>query len=412
MNILISAYAVSPSHGSEPGLGWNWIIQISKFATVHVITEIEFKDEIELTISKLELNRRVFFYYIDIGSNARKMCWNQGDWRFYFYYRKWQIKAYRLAQKIISKTQIDLIHQLNMIGFREPGFLWRIPGIPFIWGPVGGFNIINLKYLYNYSLKTKLFYLIKNLLNYIQMFFSIRVRNAATSAKIVLSATTEMKNIFYNFYRINSIVLNETGADFNQLQPDEIIENDNNFNILWVGRFIPTKLLFFALNIISKISDLPNIKFHIVGCGNSESDLLEAKTLSKRYGIESLCVWHGRVSHKNVQQIMKKSQLLLFTSIVEGTSHVVIESINNKLPVFCFNTCGHGEIVSEDIGCKVDLTSPHESLDKFATLIRYYYNNPRKLNSLSENCSNKAEQISWSIKGSTIEKFYKMTHNQ
>ncbi len=27
LNVLINAYAVSPNWGSEPGMGWNWIIK-------------------------------------------------------------------------------------------------------------------------------------------------------------------------------------------------------------------------------------------------------------------------------------------------------------------------------------------------------------------------------------------------
>ena len=37
---------------------------------------------------------------------------------------------------------------------------------------------------------------------------------------------------------------------------------------------------------------------------------------------------------------------LFFTSVSEGTSSVVLESISNHLPVFCFNTCGFGPIVT------------------------------------------------------------------
>ena len=41
MKIVISAYDCSPDHGSEAGLGWNWVMAASKyvdFDKVHVIT--------------------------------------------------------------------------------------------------------------------------------------------------------------------------------------------------------------------------------------------------------------------------------------------------------------------------------------------------------------------------------------
>ena len=74
-----------------------------------------------------QFNKENFnFFFNDIGVEARDMCWNQGDYRFYYYYKKWQKKTYHLAKRIIQDDKIDLIHQLNMIGYREPGYLWKI----------------------------------------------------------------------------------------------------------------------------------------------------------------------------------------------------------------------------------------------------------------------------------------------
>ena len=63
------------------------------------------------------------FYYNPVSEEIRRMCWNQGDWRFYFHYNKWQQKTLAIAKQIIKEQNIDIVHQLNMIGFREPGYL-------------------------------------------------------------------------------------------------------------------------------------------------------------------------------------------------------------------------------------------------------------------------------------------------
>ena len=88
------------------------------------------------------------FYYLPVSEKIRKMCWNQGDWRFYYYYRKWQKRALDLSRKIILENEIDLIHQLNMIGFREPGYLWKITDKPYIWGSIGSANLFPSNYLH------------------------------------------------------------------------------------------------------------------------------------------------------------------------------------------------------------------------------------------------------------------------
>ncbi|MCM1141792.1 MAG: glycosyltransferase family 1 protein, partial [Muribaculum sp.] len=63
LNVLVNAYAVSPNWGSEPGMGWNWIINIAKHCNVFVITEGEWKDEILEAAKKLPQKDNIHFYF-------------------------------------------------------------------------------------------------------------------------------------------------------------------------------------------------------------------------------------------------------------------------------------------------------------------------------------------------------------
>ena len=119
LSILINAYACSPNMGSEPGMAWNWCINLARHCELYIITEGEFRDKIEAVLPTLPQGKHMHFYYNPVSEEVRKMCWNQGDWRFYKHYKKWQWKTYEMAQEIIVKQHIDIVHQLNMIGFRE-----------------------------------------------------------------------------------------------------------------------------------------------------------------------------------------------------------------------------------------------------------------------------------------------------
>lgn len=50
LNVLVNAYAVSPAWGSEPGMGWNWVVNLAQYCNVFVITEGEWRTEIEETV--------------------------------------------------------------------------------------------------------------------------------------------------------------------------------------------------------------------------------------------------------------------------------------------------------------------------------------------------------------------------
>ena len=60
-----------------------------------------------------------FYYNPRVGENPQDVLEIRDDWRFYKYYREWQWKTYLLAKDICQKEHIDILHQLNMIGFRE-----------------------------------------------------------------------------------------------------------------------------------------------------------------------------------------------------------------------------------------------------------------------------------------------------
>ncbi|WAC01154.1 hypothetical protein N7U66_13440 [Lacinutrix neustonica] len=123
LHTLVSAFACGPHWGSEIGMGWNWVISTSNFCQLTVITELGFKKDIEAVLPDLEIKFPPKFYYIDIGARGRKLFWKQGAASFYSHYKRWQKKAYVLAKELLEKEDFDVIHQLNMIGYREPGYL-------------------------------------------------------------------------------------------------------------------------------------------------------------------------------------------------------------------------------------------------------------------------------------------------
>lgn len=215
IKILINAYACSPGMGSEPGMAWNWVSNLAKFCELYILTEGEFREKIEEVVPTLEQGKNMHFYYNPVSEEIRKMCWNQGDWRFYKYYREWQWKTYLMAKDICSSEHIDVLHQLNMIGFREPGYLWKLSkenGVPFVWGPVDAKDKFPVAYLDGANIKTKLFMRLKNFLTGIQLRYSGRVLKAARQASVVFSASSNSQHSFKKYMRIDSPLLNETGC--------------------------------------------------------------------------------------------------------------------------------------------------------------------------------------------------------
>lgn len=406
LSILINAYACSPHMGSEPGMAWNWCINLAKYCELHIITEGEFRDKIETTLPTLPQGKNMHFYYNPVSDEIRKMCWNQGDWRFYKYYKEWQWKTYLMAKDICQKVHIDILHQLNMIGFREPGYLWKIPDIPFVWGPVDAKESFPTAYLEGASLKTKLFMQLKNAITKWQLQHAKRVRLAVKRASYVVSASSNSQWAFKKYFQIESPLLNETGC---YIQDHPIIDKSKKeyLDVLWVGKFDFRKQLGIALRSIAETKNA-HIKLHIVGGGNS----LSYQALAKELGIESQCKWYGAIPHGEVQRVMQESDVFFFTSVAEGTPHVVLEAIGNNLPVICFNTCGQGDSVNEKIGRKIELSTPKISIQDFAKILNTLESNRHLLKEMAKNCKERQLELSWNRKAQQMIELYKQAIQQ
>lgn len=404
MKVLVNSYAVSPTMGSEPGVGWNWLVSLAQYCELFIITEGEWRNDIEEAMLHLPQRNNMHFSFIPVQENVRKMFKNQGDWRFYYYYRKWQIAALAEALRICSENQIDVIHQLNLTSFREPGYLWKIKGPKFVWGPLGGTNACPIDYIKGIDFKTTLKYRIKNCISRMQFRYNPRVKQAAKRADLIYCDSESGVRCFYKYFGIKSLQINETGCTLIEGKHIDKSNHKSRFDILWVGRFLPTKLLDLALRTISSIDRGLDIKLHILGTGS----LVEKyQSLATALCIEDRCEWHGQVSREEVGQLMRQSSLFFFTSVVEGTPAVIMEAISNSLPILCFDTCGFGPLVDERIGIKIPLSTPEQSIKDFSSKIEYLYNNRDILQGMSNNCMEKIKTITWDCLAKRVVELYK-----
>ncbi|MDP4206423.1 MAG: glycosyltransferase family 4 protein [Bacteroidota bacterium] len=403
MNVLISAYAVCPGKGSEPGVGWNWAIQIAKYHKVFVITEAEFEPEIQKALTTLPQKNNLRFYHIDIGEKARKMCWNQGDWRFYYYYHLWQKKALIKAREICQTEPIDILHHLNMIGYREPGLLWKIRDIPFVWGPVGGFGTISSSFLSIYKPREAAKQLIKNIINKIQI-FQPNVWNAIKKANLILAANSIAKRNLQRFRRDEVRLLNETNTFPNFISNRSDKHTEDILKILWIGRNIPNKALTIALEVMPCLKDL-KIRLDIVGIDSKDINFKKKKELKNVF-------FHSWMPHNDVQQLLSDSHLLLFTSLFEGTPHVVLEALSNGVPILCHDIYGQGDVINDSCGIKIPFENPKASIRGFTESILKLYNDRELLKKLSFGATKRAREITWETKAEQLISLYnQLTEN-
>src|SRR5688572_19929337 len=170
--VLVSAYAVSPDRGSEPGMGWNICTRLARHHDVTVVCSSQvppgaedFRGEIRRYLGERGAIPGLSFHFVDPPLASYLLQRETPLLRrtlYYTGYRSWQRAAFRAAAALHAREPFDLVHQLNITGFREPGYLWKLPGVPFVWGPVGGAANVPRPFLSLMSGRERLFYRVRN----------------------------------------------------------------------------------------------------------------------------------------------------------------------------------------------------------------------------------------------------------
>ena len=71
LKIFVSAYACEPDLGSEIGVGWHWVLEMSKYFELWVLTRESNRHSIELWIDKHAAFKNIHWLYYDCPKWAR-----------------------------------------------------------------------------------------------------------------------------------------------------------------------------------------------------------------------------------------------------------------------------------------------------------------------------------------------------
>lgn len=396
-NILVFCYAISPTRGSEYSVSWNYVLNMSKDNNLVVIygtsgDHLGDVDEFENYISKNPVNNAKFIpIRASLWVNVLNILNKKGIFRysFYFAYNIWQRDVYSYCKNLIKVDDFDLIHFLCPIGYREPGYLWKLP-LPYLWGPIGGTTNVNSKLLNALSFQGKLKYSFRTLANFFQLRYKYRVRMAIRRSDTLIAATTE------NMYRIkevfdrDSYYLPENGVFSNSLSKSPRFFFSNEIlQLVWIGRIDEGKALNILIEALNKLKNIQRVVLNVVGDGFLK---LRLEELAKIKGVHNSIVWHGLVSRVEVLNLLKDMHLHVLTSISEANTTVLFEAMSQAVPTLTLDHCGMHDTVCDKCGVKIPIKSYEQIINDIAFNIDRLIENPELIERLSEGvieCSNK-----------------------
>jgi glycosyltransferase involved in cell wall biosynthesis len=409
LRVLISSYAISPVRGSEPGVGWQICSRLAKHHDVTVLCSpgvpgpdaTYFRDEIAeftgihgpvpgLRLEFVEAPLLSFLFQRETTLCRRTL--------YYTGYTAWQRRALRVAAKLHREKPFDLIHQLNITGFREPGFLWKLDA-PFVWGPLGGAPNLPPAYFDMLSRKDRVFYGLRNWTNRLQR-SSSRCRAAAAKAKHIWTISAEDAEMVEKLWHRPAQRLLETGSITREEGHIRTYDGKRPLRLIWSGQHFGRKALPILLHALGQIKHPVDL---VVLSDGPETGHWQA--LAKALNLNGIR-WVGRVPHERALAEMSDGDCLVFTSVLEGTPHVVLEALSLGLPVICHNACGMGVAVTDDCGIRIEMKDTAASIAGFAGAIESLAADPGEVARLSKGALARATELSWDSKVEKILSVY------
>ena len=401
MKVLMSAYACEPGKGSEPGVGWHWAKQAARFHEVWVLTRANNRPVIEAELAR-HPDPNLHFIYIDL---PRWLAfWKRGPRGLYLYYYLWQVAAYKQAKEAHRMIGFDLAHHVTFGNNWLPTFLPLLP-VPFVWGPIGGAEIVPKPFRKDFTLKWRAYEGLRDFLQDRVLRFDPVTRLARSKARVILVRTRiTSEKLKTNKNRIETLI--ETGADPNHLSlaPHTTASKKINFTVVMAGRILHLKGFHLGIRAFHLLAQkMSQATLEIIGAGPEQERLAR---LCQELGLEGEVNFTGWLPQEEAFRRMSLADVFLYPSLKDAGAWVLFEVLQLGLPVICLDYAGPGEVINDTCGIKVKAGNPDQVVHDLAAALEILATNPDLREKLRAGARQRLADLAWDKKGEVLRRIY------
>lgn len=360
LKILVSAYACLPERGSEPGVGWNLVVQVARFHDVWVVTRTENKELIEAELIKNPVSGLNFIYHDVPEILAKSKRWVSGEQICYYV---WQLGIWGVLRKLESEVAFDLTHHVTYGKYWAPSLLSFLQ-IPFIWGVVGGGESAPKSFCKAFGFRERVFEAARSFARWMGEQDPL-VRQTAQRCSVALAATDETamrlrKLGAKNVHVLSQCALTETQWDYFSALPEK---KAGPLRFISIGRPLHWKGFGLGLRAFA-LADLKDSEYWLLANGPGRERL---EVLVSDLGIEDRVKFIGKLSSlQDVYGVMSECDALVHPALHEAFGNVVLEAMAAKKAVICLDIGGPAFQVVEGSGIKASALSPERAISDMA----------------------------------------------
>lgn len=205
-------------------------------------------------------------------------------------------------------------------------------------------------------------------------------------------------NVYKDYGYNGRVTIIRNGTDLelikNKNKSDERVNNllqinKNEIVLLFVGRIISIKNIFFILDVLRKLDEM-NFSYKMVYVGDGpDYDNLSKKI--KEYHMEDRIIMTGKILDRELlKSIYSRADLFLFPSIFDSSSLVQIEAASQETPTIFVE----GSVTSDTVDDNINGFKEKEDIELFAKRIVSVIND-KKLYNKVKNAARKDLAMSW-----------------
>lgn len=394
LKIFISAYACEPGLGSEIGVGWHWVLEMSKYFELWVLTRESNRHTIEPWLAEHPEYGHIHFLYYDWPQWAR--FWKKGLRGVRTYYNIWQFCTNDIVRRTMQENDIHIFHHLTY-----GNVLWKVSSYGqkqfFIWGPVGGLESIPTEFSNLYDRKLRLVeWMRRTMIKFLPVNAGFRGR--CKHANLILCKTNITLQLIPAAYRHKGISFTDVAVEKCEQKPMKEIGN-TEANFLMVGRLDAWRGFDLAIEGLDRaVKEEKQIHLTIVGKGADKERL---ERMISRYGLEEHVTMAGEVSMMEYKQLLAETDCMVNASLKEGAVTVSFDCLAMGKPLICLDTTGYTRYFTNNYAIVIPIENREQVVEALkAAMLRM--TNKEERRKLGEQAGRVGERFTWESRGKEI----------
>lgn len=395
VKVFVLAYACEPGLGSEIGVGWHWVLEMSKRFELWVLTRESNRGSIEPWIAAHPEYAGIRFLYFDLPKWAR--FWKKGLRGVRTYYNIWQFCTNRIVRRTMQANGIRIFHHLTY-----GNALWKVSSYGqrqfFVWGPVGGLETIPSEFSAHYGKKARLVEFVRRMAVR-SIAWNAGFKRRCKNADLILCKTDITRQAIPGKYRKKAVLFTDVAVE---QYPEKVLpqaESRRKVEYLTVGRLDAWRGFDLAIEGFARaVAKNPDLHLTIVGKGGDKERLA---ALISKLGAGDSVSFAGAVTMERYNDLLQASDVVVNASLKEGAVTVSFDSMAAGKPLICLDTTGYTRYFTNDYAVVIPRGKREAVIDGLAqAMLRLADADER--HRLGEKAMLAGAQFSWENRGREI----------